>query len=193
MLLVAARERCNTSCLTGELSPCLESCVSVSSSRRFAYDRPVRRAHVLTNVTACCLTHGCISIPSTNRKRTGTWDPRRAVRSSHDKLVSKPLRRPGKRTRERIAASSKKTEYHRRARSTHGDSCEEETINRRKREPSLKTADSKTSCHQAVWCDRDDRSVDEGVWSVELEKVEVCEDCERWRMEKTSAVIKFGE
>ena len=58
--------------------------MSVSPSRRFAYDRPVRRAHVLTNVTACCLTRGCIPIPSTNRKRTGTWDPRRAVRSSRD-------------------------------------------------------------------------------------------------------------
>ena len=89
MLLVAARERCNTFCLTGELSPCLESCVSVSPSRRFAYDRPVRRVHVLTNVTACCLTRGCISIPSTNRKRTGTWDPRRAVRSSRHCTVSK--------------------------------------------------------------------------------------------------------
>ena len=126
MLLVAARECCNTSCLTCELSPCLESCVSVSPSRRFAYDHSCSSSNVLTNVTACCLTRGCIPIPSTNRKRTGTWDPRRAVRSSRDKLVSKPLRRPGKRTRERIAASSKKTEYHHRVRGTHGDCCEED-------------------------------------------------------------------
>ena len=136
---------------------------------------PVRRATVLTNVTACCLTRGCIPFLSTNCERTGTWDPRRAVRSSRDKLVSEPLRRPGKRTRERIAASSKKTEYHRRVRSTHGDSCEEDAINRRKRALPLKTANSKTSCHQAVRCDRDDRSVDERVRSVELEEVEVCE------------------
>ena len=38
MLLVAARERCNTSCLTCELSPCLECCARVSPSRRFAND-----------------------------------------------------------------------------------------------------------------------------------------------------------
>ena len=39
---------------------------------------------MLTNVTACCLTRGCIPFLSTNCERTGTWDPRRAVRSSRD-------------------------------------------------------------------------------------------------------------
>ena len=61
--------------------------MSVSPSRRFAYDRPVHRAHVLANVTTYCLTCGCILIPSTNRKRTGTWDPRCAMRSSRKRYI----------------------------------------------------------------------------------------------------------
>ena len=123
--------------------------MSVSPSRRFAYDHPVRRVHVLTNVTACCLMRGCIPILSTNRKRTGTWDPWRAVRSSRDKLVSEPLRWPGKRTRERIAASSKKTEYHHRVRGTHGDCCKEDRstggrlrVDRRRQPPRVAIAAS---------------------------------------------------
>ena len=38
----------------------------------------------------------------------------------------------------------------------------------------------------------DDRNVVEGVWSSELEKVNLCEDCERWRLEEFSAVTKFA-
>ena len=41
---------------------------------------PVRRATVLTNVIACCLTRGCIPFLSTNCERTGIWDPRCAER-----------------------------------------------------------------------------------------------------------------
>ena len=90
------------------------------------FDRSVRRVTASTTVTACCLTRACIPRLTTSSIRTGTWDPRRAVRSSCDKLVSKPLRRPGKRTRGRIAALSKKMEYHHRVRGTHGDCCKED-------------------------------------------------------------------
>ena len=90
------------------------------------FDHSVCRVTASTTITACCLTRGCIPYLTTSSIRIGTWDLRRAVRSSRNKLVSKPLRRPRKRTRERIVASSKKTEYHHRVRSTHGDCCEED-------------------------------------------------------------------
>ena len=140
------------------------------------FDRPVRRVTASTTVTACCLTRGCIPCLTTSSIRTGTWDPRRAVRSSRDKLVSEPLRRPGKRTRERIAASSKKTEYHHRVRGTHGDCCEEDrstggrlSVDRRRQ--------TQRGCHCSQFGGiADDRSVRKEVQSSELEKVEVCED-----------------
>ena len=37
-----------------------------------------------------------------------------------------------------------------------------------------------------------DRRVYEGVWSSGLEKANLCEDCERWRMEEFSVVTKFA-
>ena len=90
------------------------------------FDRSVRRVTCINDRNSLLPHARLYSDLTTSSIRTGTWDPRRAVRSSRDKLVSKPLRRPGKRTRERIAASSKKTEYHHRVRGTHGDCCEED-------------------------------------------------------------------
>ena len=88
MLLVAVREHCNDF-LSDFLSlSVFECCTCVSLSRRFAYDLPVHRATVLTIVTACCLTHGCIPILSTNSERTGTWDPWCAVRNNRHMLLS---------------------------------------------------------------------------------------------------------
>ena len=35
-----------------------------------------------------------------------------------------------------------------------------------------------------------DRRVYEGVWSLRLEKANLCEDCERWSLEEFSAMAK---
>ena len=66
MLLVAVREHCNNFLSDFVHLSMLECYTCVSPSRCFANDLPVRRAPVLTIVTACCLTRGC-NLDSVNK------------------------------------------------------------------------------------------------------------------------------
>ena len=87
MLLVGARERCNTFCLTCDCLHVLRAAWVSLRPAASLFDRPVRRVTASTTVTAYCLTCGCILCLTTSSIRTGTWDPRLAVRSSRDTIA----------------------------------------------------------------------------------------------------------
>ena len=155
----------------------------MSPSRLFAYNHSVCWVNCINDCNNL-LPHVQLYPESIDKQqRTGTWDPWCAIRSDRHKLVSEPGDGSERGRESGSAASRKKTEHHRCVRVTHSDHYEEDCSTGGSPCATIEDGRPKRVAIESVlvrsWMIR--KWLKEcGVQS--LEKANLFEDCERWRL-----------